>query len=242
VSAADVIVIDPPIPAATGLIDIAGRAGTFTMTKVTELKQRADSVLEEVFRSLFEEIDTAKIRTDVEALKLGTPHFAEQQHANVLARRTALRCAAAGAVTGLPSGLLAIGTLGADLAYLIFQQFRLILGIATIYGHEPSNRERFNEALACFAYASGVGIGKQGIAAVMEVAALESGIVAEKIGAQFLRDRVLKIVPLVGAISGGALNYVSVRAVARAAIRYYESRVDPLLADEIWNEGDREHA
>src|SRR5256886_11506586 len=54
--------------------------------------------------------------------------------------RTALRCAAAGAVTGLPSGLVAIGTLGADLAYLIFQQFRLILGVATVYGHEPSHR------------------------------------------------------------------------------------------------------
>ena len=56
----------------------------------------------------------------------------------MLARRTAIRCAAAGAVTGLPLGLAALGTLGADLAYLVYQQFRLILGIATIYGHEPT--------------------------------------------------------------------------------------------------------
>jgi hypothetical protein len=212
------------------------------MAKVMQFKQRADAVLEEVFRSLFEEIDTEKLRKDVASLKSSTPDFAANQHANLLARRTAFRCAAAGAVTGLPSGLLALGTLGADLAYLVFQQFRLILGIATIYGHEPSNRERFNEALSCFAYASGVGIGKQGIATFVEAATLEGGMVAEKLGAQFMRDRLLKIVPIVGAISGGALNYVSVRAVARAAIRYYESRVDPVLADEIWNDGDREHA
>jgi hypothetical protein len=51
-----------------------------------------------------------------------------------------------------------------------------------------------------------------------------------------------KVVPLVGALSGGALNYLSVRAVGRAAIKYYESRVEPEIADEIWADGDREHA
>jgi hypothetical protein len=35
---------------------------------------------------------------------------------------------------------------------------------------------------------------------------------------------------------------MSVRAAGNAAIRYYESRVDPELAEEIWAEGDREHA
>lgn len=212
------------------------------MVKVTQLKKRADSMLEEVFRSLFEEIDTDKIRVDVEALKAGAPDFQPADHARMLARRTALRCAAAGAVTGLPSGLVALGTLGADLAYLMYQQFRLILGIATIYGHEPSSRERFTEALSCLAFSSGVGIGKQGIGTLLESASIEGGVVAEKIGARFARDRIVRIVPLVGAVSGGALNYMSVRAVARAAIRYYESRIDPQLAEEIWNDGDREHA
>ena len=212
------------------------------MGKARELKRRADSFLEEMFRSLFEEIDTDKLRREVEVLKAGAPEFQPSDHSRVLVRRTALRCAAAGAVTGLPSGLVAIGTLGADLAYLIFQQFRLILGVATVYGHEPTHRERFTEALSCLAYASGVGIGKQGIATVLESATVEGGAVAERIGQRFARDRLAKVVPLVGALSGGALNYFSVRAVGRAAIKYYESRVDPDLAEEIWCEGDREHA
>jgi uncharacterized membrane protein YcjF (UPF0283 family) len=207
-----------------------------------ELKRRADNILEEVFRSLFEEIDTDRIRREVEELRASAPDFEADAHAKTLARRTALRCAAAGAVTGLPSGLLAVGALGADLSYLVYQQFRLVLGIATIYGHEPSHRERFHEAVACLAFASGVGIGKQGLGFALESAALDSGILAEKVGSRFMRDRLTKIIPFVGAFSGGALNYVSVRAVARAAIRYYDSRVDPLLADEIWGEGDREHA
>jgi uncharacterized protein (DUF697 family) len=191
------------------------------------LKRRADTVLEEVFRSLFEDIDIDKVRREAEELRASAPDFSPVRHSRTLARRTAIRCAAAGAVTGLPLGLASIGTLGADLAYLVYQQFRMILGIATIYGHDLSNRERFNEALSCLAYATGVGAGKQGLAVL---------------GSRLMRERVTKLVPFVGVVSGGALNYASVYAVARNAIRYYESRVDDALAEEILAEGDREHA
>ncbi|HEX9458295.1 MAG TPA: EcsC family protein [Thermoanaerobaculia bacterium] len=212
------------------------------MGKARELKKRADSMLEEVFRSLFEEINTEKIRRDVAALKESEPDFQSRDHARLLVRRTALRCAAAGAVSGLPGGMIAIGTLGAELAFLVFQQFRLILGIATVYGHEPSQRERFAEAMSCLAYASGVGIGKQGLATMLESATMEGGVIAEKLGANFFRERLAKAIPFVGIVSGGALNYVSVRAVGRAAIKFYESQIDTVIADEIWAEGDREHA
>ena len=220
--------------AASPPTEIVGRA--------RRLKQRADSVLAEVFRTLFDEIDCERVREDVDAIKESAPDAGVREHANMLMRRAALRCAAAGAVTGLPSGLLAIGTLGADLAYLTFQQFRLVVAIATLYGHEPSHEERFHEALSCVAYASGVGIGKQGLAAVFESATFEGGALAEKIGARFMRERLAKVIPLLGAVSGGALNYAAVRAVGRAAIRHYDARVDTDLADEIWEDGDREHA
>jgi hypothetical protein len=212
------------------------------MGKARDVKRRADSMLEELFRSMFEEIDIDKLRSEVEELRSGAPEFHPAQHSRMLARRTAIRCAAAGAVTGLPLGIAAIGTLGVDLAYLVYQQFRLVLGIAIVYGHEPTSRERFAEAVSCLAYGSGVGVGKQGIAAVLGSATIEGGIIAEKIGTRFVRDRLAKFVPFVGIISGGALNYAAVYAVSRSAIRYYESRVDPTLAEEIWAEGDREHA
>lgn len=211
-------------------------------TKAQQLKQRADSLLEEVFRSLFEEIDTDKLRRDVELLKTSMPDFEPHELAGTLVRRTAFRCAAAGAFSGLPGGLLAIGTLGADLAYLVFQQFRLILGIATLYGHEPSQRERFAEALSCVAYASGVGIGKQGLTALIGSATVEGGMVAEKIGSRFATERFARLVPFVGAVSGGALNWMSVRSAGGAAIRYYQSLIAPEVAEEILAEGDREHA
>jgi len=212
------------------------------MGKAKEMKRRADSVLEELFRSVFEDIDTDKLKKEVEDLRANAPSFEPVQHSRMLARRAAIRCAAAGAVTGLPSGLAALGTLGADLAYLVYQQFRLILGIAIIYGHEPTARERFAEALSCLAFASGIGAGKQGIAAMLGAATVDGGMIAEKIGTRVMRERLAKFIPFVGVISGGALNYAAVYAVARSAIRYYDSRVDPTLAEEILAEGDREHA
>ena len=208
-----------------------------TMVKARDFKKRADSMLEELFRSMFEEIDTDRLRKEVDQLRESSPDYAPAQHARMLTRRTAIRCAAAGAVTGLPLGLAALGTLSADVAYLVYQQFRLILGIATIYGYEPSQRERFNEALSCLALGSGIGVGKQGIAAVLGSAAL-----AEQIGTRVIRDRLAKVIPFVGVLSGGALNYAAVYAVARSAIRYYDARIDPGIAEEIWAEGDREHA
>ena len=216
----------------------AGSQGT-----MNKLKKRADSWLEDLFRAMFEEIDTEKIRREVASLKSTTPDFAPREHAKVIARRAAIRCAAAGAVTGIPAiGPLALTTLGADLAYLVYQQFRVILGIATVYGHEPSARERFTEAISCFALSSGVGLGKQGISTLLGSAAIEGGMLAERIGTRALRDRIARFVPFVGVVSGSALNYAAVHAVSRSAIRYYESRIDPVLADEIWAEGDREHA
>lgn len=225
----------PLIPTTTNIFER-------TMGKAKEMKRRADSVLEELFRSVFEDIDTDKLKKEIEDLRTGAPTFEPAQHSRMLARRAAIRCAAAGAVTGLPTGFAALGTFGADLAYLVYQQFRLILGIAIVYGHEPSSRERFAEALSCLAYASGVGAGKQGIAAMLGAATMEGGMIAEKIGTRVMRDRLTKLIPFVGVVSGGALNYVAVHAVARSAIRYYETRVEPELAEEIWAEGDREHA
>ena len=213
-----------------------------TIGRARNLKRRADLVLEDVFRALFEEIDTERIRREVEALRSASPDIDAMGYARTLARRTAIRCAAAGAVTGIPGGLVAFGALGADLAYLVYQQFRLILGIATIYGHEPSSRERFAETLQCLAYASGVGVGKQGIATVIESATTEGGMVFERIGTRLARERVMRVVPILGAVTAGALNYAAVHAASRAAIRYYENRVDEAVADEIWAEGDREHA
>jgi uncharacterized protein (DUF697 family) len=96
--------------------------------------------------------------------------------------------------------------------------------------------------VACLAYASGVGAGKQGIAALLGSSTITGGMLAEKIGARVVKERLTKLIPFIGIVSGGALNYAAVYAVGRSASRYYESLIEPSLAEEIWAEGDREHA
>jgi uncharacterized membrane protein YcjF (UPF0283 family) len=221
---------------------IVERAMAQAGAEVKQLKQRANAALEDLLRSMFDEIDMEKLRKELDQMRESAPDHAPAQHARTLARRTAIRCAAAGALSGLPLGGASIGALTADLAYLVFQQFRLVVAIATLYGHEPTGRERFSEALACLVYVSGVGLGKQGIAALLGSATVEGGVVAERLGARLARERLARIVPVVGMVSGSALNFAAIHAVARSAIRYYDSHVDPVLAEEIWAEGDREHA
>lgn len=193
-------------------------------------------------QSLFEAIDPRSIKAEVERLVRETREADPRDQARSLSRRAALRCAATGAMTGLPSGIKAVAAMGVDLAYLVYQQFRLILSIATVYGHEPSARERFSEALACFAYGSGVGLGKQGMAFALAAATANGAPLDESTGTRNLRKQLSKAAPVLGAISGGALNYFVTRAVGEATIRYYENHVDPALAEEIWQDGDREHA
>ncbi|MEO8216619.1 MAG: hypothetical protein ABI718_06010 [Acidobacteriota bacterium] len=65
---------------------------------------------------------------------------------------------------------------------------------------------------------------------------------ADSILIEVVGDRLSRVVPVLGAFSGGTLNYRVVRAVGRTTIRYYESKIDPMLAEEIWLDGDREHA
>lgn len=209
---------------------------------VVALKRKADDALVELFRSMFEEIDTEQLKREVETLRSQSPSWDPIDHARALSRRTALRCAATGALTGIPSGVFAVAVLGADLAYLIYQQFRLVLGIATIYGHEPSGKERFQEALSCIALGSGVGIGRQGLSVAMETVAAEGGLIAQKLGSRLLAERVSRVLPFIGSVTAGALSYWLIHAVGRSTIRYYEKQIDPSLAEEIWIEGDREHA
>ena len=80
---------------------------------VQALKKKADTFLIEIFQSVFEDIDTTRIRREVDELRRSAPTFDPVDHARTLARRTAVRCAATGAMTGLPSGALEIATLGA---------------------------------------------------------------------------------------------------------------------------------
>lgn len=130
-------------------------------------------------------------------------------------RERARRSAAVGAVSALPAMVPGIGpalaALGmvADWRYVAEQQRDLVLEIAAILGVPVAEPTREVRALFVGSMATAFGAVRAGEAAV-DVAAR-----------QVARRSLTRVVPGVGAVVAGALNYVGTLALGRAAIRRF---------------------
>src|SRR3979490_1476445 len=102
------------------------------------------------------------IEAKVEHLRATYPNYTNHQLALALIRSPRARVAATGAWTGAVSiapglgTLLAIGTITSQTIYALEQEIELVLGIASIFGHELGNSdERVVEALVVVGITSG---------------------------------------------------------------------------------------
>src|SRR3979411_1060666 len=88
------------------------------------------------------------IRSKVERLQTSHPNYTNHQLALALIRSTRRRVAATGALSGAVSiapglgTLLAIGTITSQTIYALEQEIELVLGIASIFGHELGNSDK----------------------------------------------------------------------------------------------------
>jgi hypothetical protein len=101
-----------------------------------------------------------------------------------------------------------------------------VLSIAFLYGQKPRVKERFREVLATLAVAAGASAGRQGarllLAEGFERAAASK--LARKIFGRFFARRLPLVVPIIGTLAGGTINYLSMRAVGNAARDFYEAK------------------
>src|ERR1700730_1362638 len=102
------------------------------------------------------------IRARVEALRLSHPTFTQEELARKLIRDTRFRIAATGAASGAAAiapglgTLLALGAATSQALYALEQETELVIGIASISGHELSDAdERVREALVVVGIAGG---------------------------------------------------------------------------------------
>lgn len=187
------------------------------------------------------------VRAKVMKLRLAQPHLTSDHLARELIRTTRRRVAATGALSGAASiapgigTVLAIGTVTSQTLYALEQEIELVLGIATVYGHELSNNDdRVLEALVVIGITSGAvklredvlvaGGERIALAAFRHVPAM---ILAH--GGGRLMTRILaraatsgaaqvaaRVVPLgVGVAVGAGFDWVAVTGLGRMAIRYY---------------------
>ena len=187
------------------------------------------------------------IRAKVDHLRAAHPEYTNDQLAQALIRSTRRRVAATGAISGAASiapGLgtvLAIGTVTSQTLYALEQEVELVLGIATIFGHELRGAEgRVLEALVVVGITSGAlklredvvvaGGERLAIAAFRRVPNLllvhGGGRLVTRILARFAASGAAKVaarvVPLgVGVGVGAGFDWIAVTGLGRAAMRYY---------------------
>ncbi|HYO76092.1 MAG TPA: hypothetical protein VE010_06475, partial [Thermoanaerobaculia bacterium] len=92
-----------------------------------------------------------------------------------------------------------------------------------LYDRKPNLKQRFKEVLATLAVATGASAGGLG-ARVLVAKGLEQAAaakIARKIFGRFLARRIPAAAPVIGTLAGGTINYISMRAVGKAALAYY---------------------
>ncbi len=147
-------------------------------------------------RAVLDQSDAGRAAADVAKLRHRHPRASRDEIAARLIRRSALQCAAAGALLTGPAGFFGGMPFGADMAWQVVTLNRLVLSLAALYGRRRSGGDR----MAGVAIAAGAGLSSE---------ALRQGLVR-------LLKRSLPRRPgartAVGALVGGALGYFAADA------------------------------
>lgn len=132
----------------------------------------------------------------------------------------------AAALEGMGLGLGGLITVVPDLGFLSTIMLRLLQKLSLLYGFEYATEEEAVDLWIAAASAAGVDIGrdileKQGIARVVPFL-MER--VAARVGEEIAEKWTARLVPLLSAGAGGALNYYFVRGWGRRAQKHFERR------------------
>lgn len=132
----------------------------------------------------------------------------------------------AAALEGMGLGLGGLLTVVPDLGILSTITLRLLQKLSLLYGFEYATEEDAAELWIAAASAAGLDLGreileKQGIARIVPFI---MDRVAVKVGEDIAEKWTARLIPLVSAGAGGALNYYFVRGWGRRAQKHFEQR------------------
>src|SRR6185437_570035 len=150
-----------------------------------------------------------------------------------IARRYRHRAAATGAVTSLPGGLWAIVAAGADVQLTAAYSVRMASMISQSYGYDASILEEQAHLADVLALVAGIdslrGIGnwltREGLThAIPEVLPKILTRMSIELTQEQAAKWIGRIIPGVGAVVGGGIDYAFLRAAGERAIAYYHNR------------------
>jgi hypothetical protein len=163
---------------------------------------------EALARGVLDEANREEVASRVEHLRRRYPRASRDALARRLVRRTALQCAATGALLAGPAAYFGAIPFGSGLAQQISALNRLVLALAALYGRPTSGKDRVAGVSA-------------GVAAGLSSEILRQGIV------RLLREAFPRrpgARTFVGAVIGGVLGYGAALAIGGLAQEVFRGR------------------
>lgn len=181
-----------------------------------------------------EGVDAARRR--ISRLENEYPDLGKEELAWVLINEKCWWCALAGCVTAVPAIIPGLGTLIAvlggaaiDISILGWAITRLVLELATLYGRDTASSSAQREALFAFTLAAGIhGINKRlSTLAAAQFSKQLTGEILERIFINLglrasQRQLIPRLLPLIGVLVAGAINFCFARAIGTRLLRYYQ--------------------
>lgn len=172
------------------------------LTKIkADIKQQVDHLSAEGFRQIFDRIDQLSVKRGVD--NLGLEKFIDQ---------CAWMAVGTGAISGAGGFVVMLVSMPLDIVNLIMQQFRITMAI--MYHRQGHYKVGFEEFMALVAQSLKIEAGVTVTKTVMEA-------VAEKIMLKLGARAARKLVPVVGAVIGGAANYLYIKRMAESVKEIY---------------------
>ncbi|MGB7417159.1 MAG: EcsC family protein [Thermosynechococcaceae cyanobacterium] len=146
--------------------------------------------------------DTAKIEREVASLRQKYPLDSSRALAERMIQQSALQAGTVGLLTNLAPPI-ALALFAVDLAAITKLQAEMVYRVAAAYGFPLTDSTRRGEILAIFG-----------------LSMLGSSVL--KTGASFI-----EVIPVVGAVSGAAVNATLLFGLGQTACQFYESKPSP---------------
>lgn len=194
--------------------------------------------LVKIFKSfIFSFVDEENLRDEVRKLREENPDLSDYDLCGVLIRKTSVSSSLSGIITGSVPWPLTLLCAFPDFIAVLVCQTRLILKIAIIAGEDPSADERFNEIVGCMGASAGAVAGTVGIKKIIDCGI--SPFLLKFILKSMMKAYGFRLLPILGAVSGGVINYSATFASGYMARDLYFPE-DAELVDDDEDEDDED--
>jgi hypothetical protein len=188
----------------------------------------------------FEHVNKKDVKKRVARLKKKNPHLSNEEICRILIRKKSRWCTAAGVVTTMPGTVPVLGTLfvivggtALDLTAMAFLLTELILEVAEVYNRNLDLDMTSREVVWVLISSIGSSAAGRG---------LSSLTVAQLSGSTFLRlvehallalgirtsqKTVLRVIPVIGMVVAGWVNYYTCNKVGSFVIKHYSENANP---------------